>query len=328
MSSSICSTILICVGGTACSHGLLRVRPICIHILPVAVIACIAQLFLAFWLPTFLSDKRQVLLKLCRSNDFEPLCDAVDFLLFKLADTLFFVHSRARLLCHRHALRLRFNDEVRDAIVVKPIIVVADPAVIQVVELVIILNILLISGVRRFRLLTKLLTRLNFCFRLSRHITSGFLGLALGFLAVIGAALMPAILLDGSKGAVELESGEHGFYQVFKTVAASDPTGLRLLVLGSANVLLVCVICGLCCTCWNSGCTCGIFGGTGIFDALGDFLATFLGGHLVGLGLSCLFCFLSELIGLYQKKQTIDSALLFSVTKSVKSFLSDCSCLY
>ena len=198
MSPSISSACLISIGRTICSHGLLCVSPVCVHILAVAAIACISHLFYAFWLLGILSHKRQVFLKLCRGDDFEPLCDALHFLLLKLADTLFFVHDGSRLLRHRHALRLRFNDEVSDALVVQPIIVIADPAVIQVVELVIVLNILFVSGVSRFRLLGRLI--LDSC--LSRCITGSLLSLPLGFFAVVGAALMPAILLDGREGAV------------------------------------------------------------------------------------------------------------------------------
>ena len=91
-------------------------------------------------------------------------------------------------------MRLRFDDEVSDALVVKPIIVIADPAVIQVVELVIILNILFVSGVTRFRLLTRLI--LGRCF--SRRISGSLLSLTLSLFAIVGAALMPTILLDGS----------------------------------------------------------------------------------------------------------------------------------
>ena len=157
MSPSICSSCLISIGGTICSHGLLFVSPVCVHILDVATIACIARLFYAFWLLNILSHKRQIFLKLCRGDDFEPLCDALHLLLFKLAYTLFFIHDGTRSLCHRHALRLRFNDEVSDALIVKPIVVIADPAVIQVVELVIVLNILFVSGVIRFSLFSRLI---------------------------------------------------------------------------------------------------------------------------------------------------------------------------
>ena len=82
-------------------------------------------------------------------------------------------------------------------------------------------------------------------------------------------------------------------------MAASDPTGFRLLVFGPTDVLLICVICGLGCTSWNSSTT--VIGR--FFGALVDFFAAFLG-RLVGLGLSCFFRFLCELIGLYQEEQT------------------------
>ena len=198
MSSSICSTCLIPIGGTICSHGLLRVSPICVHILAVAAIACVSHLFYAFLLLGIFSHKRQVFLKLCRSDDFEPLCDALHFFLLKLADTLIFVHDDSRLMRHRHALRLRFNDEVSDTLVVQPIIVIADPAVIQIVELVIVLDILFVSGITRFRLLCRLILRS--C--LSCCITGSLLSLPLGFFAIVSAALVPAILLDGRQGAV------------------------------------------------------------------------------------------------------------------------------
>lgn len=106
---------------------------------------------------------------------------------------------------------------------------------------------------------------------------------------------MPAILLDGSQGAVEFEPGKHGFDQVFKTVAASDSTGFRLVVFGPANVLLICIICCLGCTSSCSSSSNAVI--SNFFGALGDLLAAFLGG-LVCLGLSCFFRFLSELVGL------------------------------
>ena len=106
----------------------------------------------------------------------------------------------------------RLGEQAFDAIFDSDVLV-ADPAVVKIIELVVVLH--------RSWLLTR---GSSICSGLLVITTGTFiycllLGLPLDLLSVVGLFLMAAILLDWSQRIVEFQSCKHRFDQIFKAMA-------------------------------------------------------------------------------------------------------------
>ena len=131
-------------------------------------------------------------------------------------------------------LRLRLVHKVVDTFLIDTHIVVTDPVVVQVIELVVILHRVLL--VARVPDIAPTIGSRLLVFSLSLTL---LLRLALTFLAIIGLLLVSAVLLDWSKRVVKLEPRQHRLYQVLEVVSATDITCLRE-IFRATNVFFVC----------------------------------------------------------------------------------------
>jgi len=181
--------------------------------------------------PSSLIGLAQVALELGRRDDSEALGNALHFLPLKPLHALLFIVDDGGA---DDGVRVGLIHEVVHAVVVQSHIVVADPAVVQVVKLFIIMHLLF-------------LTRVADCAALGRGLailcTGGafVLLLLLGGLtlfAIVCLPLMATILLDGGERVVQLDARHHRLDEVLEAMASSDVARLRV-VLRAADVFLV-----------------------------------------------------------------------------------------